>query len=249
MAQSTISIITASYNAADKLPNLIASLRAQTDKEFEWIVVDGASIDSTLALLTEASDLNLKFISEPDFGIYDALNKAIRLATGAHYITVGSDDTLYPDAVANYRDALKNSNADVVVAGVRMGGTTKHGFKPHNHWLGAAHMVTSHSVGMCIRCDIHKNYGYYSQNFRQLADSLFIKLICQSKKLKIYPSAFVAGEFSLDGVSNRNVARGLCEEFLIQLETEKKPALQFFLFLARLVKNASRIVKRYGKAL
>ena len=76
-----LTVITATYNAEKYLPNLIKSLREQTCKDFEWIVADGSSTDRTLELLSEVKDLNLVVSSEPDFGIYDALNRAIKLAS------------------------------------------------------------------------------------------------------------------------------------------------------------------------
>src|SRR5574343_103309 len=85
----SISIITVTFNAAAHLPTLIDSLRNQSDRGFEWIVVDGASTDKTVDLL-EASGIVTTWISEPDFGIYDALNKAIRLSTGEYYLVLGA---------------------------------------------------------------------------------------------------------------------------------------------------------------
>ena len=91
-----ISVITATFNSDKKLPVLIQSLQKQTDKKFEWIVVDGGSKDRTLDLLKEINDLDYKFISESDFGIYDALNKGIMKASGDFYLVIGSDDYLFP---------------------------------------------------------------------------------------------------------------------------------------------------------
>ena len=81
-----ISVITAVYNAEDCIQHLIESLRKQNDQNFEWVVVDGLSTDSTLEILKKIDDLNIKIISEVDFGIYDALNKGVKavvLKTGA----------------------------------------------------------------------------------------------------------------------------------------------------------------------
>ena len=67
-----ISIITAVYNAENHIQDLIESLRQQGDSNFEWVVVDGLSTDNTLEILKKIDDLNVKIISEADFGIYDA---------------------------------------------------------------------------------------------------------------------------------------------------------------------------------
>ncbi|KAF3998161.1 glycosyltransferase family 2 protein [Glaciimonas immobilis] len=74
------SIITVCYNALTVLPDTLASLKGQSFDDYEWIVVDGASNDGTLDWLTiQSPDI---FVSEPDKGIYDAMNKGIAMATG-----------------------------------------------------------------------------------------------------------------------------------------------------------------------
>ncbi|OYV85676.1 MAG: hypothetical protein B7Z63_05145 [Ignavibacteriae bacterium 37-53-5] len=88
--QPTISVVTATWNAAQHLPGLITSLQGQTDKEFEWVVADGASDDGTLELLRSVTGLNIVISSQQDFGIYDALNRAIRIASGDYYIVCGA---------------------------------------------------------------------------------------------------------------------------------------------------------------
>jgi glycosyltransferase involved in cell wall biosynthesis len=111
-----ISIITATYNAGDRLPRLIESLRAQSDLDFEWVVMDGASTDGTLDLLAEVKDLNLVLDTRPDFGIYDAINRAIEVAGGEYYLVLGADDIIYPETVASFRRVASNSDADLITA-------------------------------------------------------------------------------------------------------------------------------------
>jgi len=88
--RASFTVITATYNAQNHLPMLIESLRKQSDKEFEWVVADGASDDGTLELLQSIDDLNIVISSQPDFGIYDALNRAIRDSSGKYYIVAGA---------------------------------------------------------------------------------------------------------------------------------------------------------------
>ena len=79
----TISIITICYNAASDLEKTIKSVAAQKFKDFEYIVIDGKSKDSTLNVIKQNEDVISKWVSEPDNGIYDAMNKGIRMAEGA----------------------------------------------------------------------------------------------------------------------------------------------------------------------
>lgn len=90
------SIITSTYNAAPILPRLLDSLASQTCRDFELIIQDGASKDETLAIC-ERYRISLPFLSvasEPDSGIYDAWNRAVRRIRGRWVIFLGADDTL-----------------------------------------------------------------------------------------------------------------------------------------------------------
>lgn len=93
-AAPLITIITATFNAAEQLPHTLDSLREQTYRNFEWIVVDGGSTDGTLELLGENENLLAYWISEPDSGIYDAWNKACAHARGEWIIFLGAGDVL-----------------------------------------------------------------------------------------------------------------------------------------------------------
>src|SRR5579872_921611 len=99
MSSPLISIITVVYNGAATLEATIASVIGQTWKDREYIVVDGGSTDGTLALLDKYKDQIASWVSEPDKGVYDAMNKGIRMARGEWLYFLGSDDWLYKDTV------------------------------------------------------------------------------------------------------------------------------------------------------
>ncbi|MDR5771927.1 MULTISPECIES: glycosyltransferase family A protein [unclassified Caballeronia] len=102
-----ISVITASYNRAAQLPSLFASLEKQSDRDFEWIVVDDGSVDNTRALCerwADQVDWPLRYIQKPNGGKHTALNRGFALAKGELIITVDSDDTLALDAIATIRE-------------------------------------------------------------------------------------------------------------------------------------------------
>lgn len=99
--QALITVVTSTLNATDALPHTIDSLRRQIDCRFEWIVVDGASTDGTVALLMDNEDLIDLWVSEPDAGIYDAWNKACAEAQGEWILFVGAGDEIAaPDVLA-----------------------------------------------------------------------------------------------------------------------------------------------------
>ena len=92
----TISIVIAAYQAGDQLTACLDSIRALAIDDLEVVVVDGASDDHTVQLLKGEIALPLSWISEPDKGIYDALNKGVKMARGRWIHFLGTDDRLLP---------------------------------------------------------------------------------------------------------------------------------------------------------
>ena len=230
-----ISIITAVYNAEDCIDYLIESLRIQTDQNFEWVVVDGLYTDSTLETLKQIVDLNIKIISEADFGIYDALTKGFKACEGEYYLVVGADDIFYSNAVEHYKNALE-SGIDMVTAQIKI---ERYISKPSNKpswWVGQFHWVSAHALGLLIRKELHHQYGYYSRKFPIAADQLFIKKCCQSGVKVKYIDCLV-GEFGLEGVSSYDTIGTCTEAFRVQLLTEKNKWIQYILFILKLTKK------------
>ena len=94
-----ISIITVCYNAAATIQKTIASVRQQSYKNIEYIIVDGASQDGTLAIIDAHKDIVTITISEKDKGLYDAMNKGIKLASGDIVGILNADDTFHHNTV------------------------------------------------------------------------------------------------------------------------------------------------------
>src|ERR1051325_10985880 len=87
-----ISLLTVSFNSAATIGDTIKSIRSQDYKDIEYIVVDGNSKDDTVSIIKLNEDVISKWISEPDQGIYDAMNKAMKMATGEVVGILNSDD-------------------------------------------------------------------------------------------------------------------------------------------------------------
>lgn len=102
-----ISIIISTLNAERYLQECLDSIRSQIWRNYEVIIVDGASVDGTLAIINQNLDLIDRLLSEPDHGIYDAWNKAISLAAGDWLYFLGSDDYLFEDgSLSNVMKAI-----------------------------------------------------------------------------------------------------------------------------------------------
>jgi glycosyltransferase involved in cell wall biosynthesis len=94
-----VSIITSVYNGVNTIKDCLYSAHRQTYKNIEHIIIDGASTDGTLDIIKKYHDKIAKFISEPDQGIYYAMNKGIKLATGDIIGVLNSDDFYANDKV------------------------------------------------------------------------------------------------------------------------------------------------------
>ena len=114
MAQPLFSIITITFNAATTLPATLRSVEEQTFTNYEYIVVDGASRDNTVALV-EASQLPVRMVSEPDKGLYDAMNKGLKMAAGEYLIFLNAGDSFHaPDTLQRVAEAIGNNRPGVV---------------------------------------------------------------------------------------------------------------------------------------
>ena len=114
MSQPLFSIITITYNAATTLPPTLRSVEQQTYTNYEYIVVDGASTDATLALV-EASSLDARVLSEPDKGLYDAMNKGVKMAVGEYLIFLNAGDAFHaPDTLQRVADIIGADRPGVV---------------------------------------------------------------------------------------------------------------------------------------
>jgi glycosyltransferase involved in cell wall biosynthesis len=216
-------------------------LRNQSDKKFSWIVADGGSSDGTLDLLASASDLNPYISSQPDFGIYDALNRAVKCAATDYYLVVGSDDWLAPDAIENFRSAAVEFNKpDLIAAAIMQGGRVvmpKEGLG----WLyGMPGEASCHSFGILIKHSLHEKFGMYSRKFPITADQLFVKTILKNKG-SIARCKFISGEFSLQGSSGGDDWGVITELFRVQVKTERWMLLQLILLFLRCAKCYAKI--------
>jgi len=111
------SIITVTYNAASTLPATLASVKEQTCRLFEFLIIDGASEDNTVEL-AKASGLPSAIISEKDYGIYDAMNKGLGIAQGDYVVFLNAGDTFHsPRTLEIIADAVMDNDYPGIVYG------------------------------------------------------------------------------------------------------------------------------------
>ena len=111
-----ITIITPAYNVIDSITKTYASVMSQKNVEFEYIIVDGMSIDNSIELYDSwSSNPKFKYFVEKDEGIYEAMNKGVKLASGDYIIFLGSGDKFVSDTVLEYVDVCAaKTHADII---------------------------------------------------------------------------------------------------------------------------------------
>lgn len=110
-----ISIITVTYNAEKYLQKTIDSIRKQTCQNIEYIIVDGNSTDQTVNIIKNNKNYISRWISEPDEGLYDAMNKGLKMATGNFVWFINAGDQIYmKDTIKQILDKASEYNADLL---------------------------------------------------------------------------------------------------------------------------------------
>lgn len=236
MNKPLISIITATLNSEKQIGDLISDLEQQTFRDFEWVIADGQSGDRTVELLRAARGIDLKIDLAKDFGVYDALNRGLRMASGEYYLVIGSDDRLEHDALEKYAAAVADSQADIISSQVRIDGRIITRKKNHAWFWGIRSCVSSHSIGALIRTSLHDQHGYYSKRFPICADQLFL-MQARNGGARIHDSDFIAGEFFLTGLTGNDPAGMICESYRVNISAGHSKLLQTALLILRLIKN------------
>ena len=170
----TLSIITVNLNNATGLQRTMESILAQTCKDYEWIVIDGGSTDGSVELLRNNSSLLSYWRSEPDSGIYQAMNKGLRAATGTYVLFLNSGDCFADESVIDYFEHNHN-NSDFIIG--RIAWDSERPLIPTNDSTIAAEdevfllCVSAHPhQATFIRRDSFAEYGLYREDKRLASD-------------------------------------------------------------------------------
>ena len=232
-----ISIITATYNSENVIEILYKSLKDQTDVSFEWIIVDGGSRDSTISKINTFTGIDIKFITEPDNGIYDAINKGVKLSKYDYYLVCGSDDLFLPNTIKNLNlEIINNKIFDFYACSFVVNDKVCY---PQSNlsWLRGMRGISScHSVSLLIRKKLHEKFGYYNLDFPVLADQYFVQKALFSGSSIKYCRYIVAGIYSESGISSLNSLDKQIDFLRMQLYFNRNLFVQIFLFLFRLFK-------------
>lgn len=115
-----LSIIIPSFQLGHEMAGALESIRSQNFFDYEIVIVDGCSTDSTVEVVNAAADLPIRFVQEPDKGVYDAMNKGIMLAQGQWLYFMGGDDRLIPGVLHLLLPHFANEELDVFYGNVQL---------------------------------------------------------------------------------------------------------------------------------
>jgi glycosyltransferase involved in cell wall biosynthesis len=205
-----ITIITVSYNSEATIETTFKSVANQKYKDIEYILIDGGSTDDTLNIAQKYNNVITKLVSEPDNGLYDAMNKGIKLATGDVIGLINSDDLFCdPNALEKVIDVFtKNKNLDSVYADlfyvsqndtnkiVRRWVTGKQ--RPFKYGWHPAHPT------FYIKKSVYDKYGLFDLSFKLAADfEIMLRFLDKYKISTTYLAAPLV-KMRLGGETNKS---------------------------------------------
>ncbi len=198
-----ISIITVAYNSESTIQDTMESVLSQTWSNYEYIIVDGASTDKTLSVIHEYEKRfkgRMRYFSEPDSGIYDAMNKGVKMATGDVIGFLNSDDFYTSnDVLSTVAKYLESDNYDAIYADIHyvFNKSIHHCeryyssrfFRP---WLMRFGLMPAHPSFYCHRT-VYQKYGLHDTQYKIAADFdiLFRFIYIHRIKTKYVPKDFV----------------------------------------------------------
>jgi len=242
-----ISIITVVYNGEKYLQQTIDSVHNQNYKNIEYIIIDGGSTDGTLDIIKENEVKISKWISEPDNGLYDAMNKGANLSSGDLIGTINSDDWYELDAVQNIVNAyLKNPTKKIFHADKNCiepkGETHIKKAKTSSFLLKYYGMVLNHPT-MFIHNDVYK-YHQYNINLTSLSDYQYVLSVFLKNKNTFCYIPKVISNFRQGGISGGlSLKQSLKENYFARKNAGMNFPQRIFAILVRLLFEIYKVFK------
>lgn len=221
MDQPLFSIITITFNAEKEISPTVDSVKHQSFKNLEHIIIDGASSDNTLVSARKHGIEGLRIISEPDDGLYDAMNKGLRLAKGNFVIFLNAGDTFAsPLVLEKYAEAAASGKYDIIYGDTVVVGDNRQILRPRH--LSAPKTLTresfSHGMLICHQafCVRKELAPLYNLEYRFSADyDWTIRCISATSPDRCHNINSVAIHYLDNGMTEKNKRASLLERYRI----------------------------------
>ncbi len=219
MSYPLVSVIMVVYNNRASVESTIKSVLAQDAEFFEFIVIDGASKDGTVEIIKRYEDHIAYFVSEPDQGIYHAMNKGVGSATGDYCIFMNSGDTFADaDVIAAFSEYLKTLEYDVVYGDVITMSNNGVRILKKAELPGNKHRMYFCHQSAFAATSILKKYPF-DESYSMSADFKFFKQCFNANcKFKYIPQS--VSIFNLQGISKTQRLKGLQENIRVIKEND-----------------------------
>lgn len=168
-----VSIVTAVYDNEESLQRCIDSVQAQTYKNIEHIIIDGGSPQGTRDILVANGEVLDYYVSEPDKGIYSAMNKGIELSRGEYICLLNSDDYYDPDFVEKSVREAASSGADIVYTDYFHGDAVQRA-QPISEGVLFGHLNICHNTFL-VRSASYDAVGPFEEDFKIVSDAVWIR--------------------------------------------------------------------------
>ena len=213
-----LSIITINYNNAKGLEKTILSVVSQTFENFEYIIIDGGSIDGRKEIIENSKNKLAYWVSEKDKGIYNAMNKGIQKAKGEYCLFLNSGDFLYNNNVLS-EIFTTNSNADILYGNMMIdwgNGKKTEGKMPDVITTQQMYNDTLWHPVSFIKRTLFEKHGLYNESYKIVADYAFFFKTIIANKVSTKHLPILVSEYNVDGLSSKP------ENKILEKEERKK---------------------------
>jgi glycosyltransferase len=206
------SIITATYNSEATIEDALKSVASQSYSNIEHIIIDGGSKDNTLKIIENYKDKIAYFVSEPDKGIYDALNKGINAATGDVIGFLHADDLFYSNLVLEKTAKQFSENITDSIYGDLLYVSKENTEKVIRNWKAGKYSIKKLKRGWMpphptfyVKKDVYVNFGTFDTDFKIAADYDFILRVLGKYKISTNYLPEIMIKMRVGGESNKNI--------------------------------------------
>lgn len=239
-----ISVVTVAYNAHSSIDTTLKSVAEQTHPDMEYIIIDGGSTDGTQAYVKHHAKRLTHFISEPDGGIYDAMNKGLKLATGDVIGFINADDFYASSTVlSNVAAVFNNSNVDACYGDLCY--VQQQDISTLvRYWQSSDFRPGSFASGWCpphptffVRREIYERFGYFDLSYKLAADVELMMRFLEVHRIRSEHIPKVLVKMRMGGATNRSIKNIVSQNYEIfhALKHHGLPASLFTLLGNKLI--------------